>query len=255
MSGYTDAYMDAAQTIRGAVHRVASLRCDADLSPALRKATAAIKSFQARRFAGTYADLLGSNEYGRAAQFFLEDLYSDKDYSMRDAQFARIAGGLQRIFPKQVVETAVALAELHLLTEELDRKMAEVWKSLDSELEEVSRYAICWKAVNSNSERHKQLNMVLALGFELDRLTKIPGLRMMLRMMRRPAKAAGIESLQSFLESGFDIFGHMSGHLSGARFFLTTINEREFSWIERLTNCDKQIVESDLNACLAQGGS
>jgi hypothetical protein len=118
--------MDAAQTIRGAVTRVADLRTEAQANPSLRMAIAAIKSFQSRRFAGTYADLLESPEYGRAARFFLEDLYGDKDYSLRDAQFARIAGGLQRVFPQQVVETAVALANLHVLTEELDRKMAEV---------------------------------------------------------------------------------------------------------------------------------
>ena len=242
--------MDAAQTIRGAVTRVAGLRTDARASPSLRAATAAIKSFQARRFAGTYADLLGSPVYGRAARFFLEDLYGDKDYSLRDAQFARIAGGLQRVFPKQVVETAVALANLHVLTEELDRKMAEVWLSSARDTSDISRYANCWKVIGRKPDRDLQLKMVLEIGFELDRLTKIPGLRLMLRMMRRPAKAAGIESLQEFLESGFDIFGHMAGQNSGARDFLSTIQEREDLWIERLTNCEKSILEYDLKNCL-----
>jgi hypothetical protein len=71
--------------------------------------------------------LLASVEYAGAARFFLNDLYSDKDYSLRDAQFARIAGALQRLFPKQVVATAVTMAQLHILTEELDRQMAVAW--------------------------------------------------------------------------------------------------------------------------------
>jgi hypothetical protein len=244
--------MDAAQTIRESVARVVSLRADAAASPDLHTATIEIKSFQARRFAGTYADLLESPEYGRAARFFLEDLYSDKDYSLRDAQFARIAGGLQRLFPKQVVATAVALAKLHVMTEELDRKMAEVWMSLKQDGEEVTRYATCWRTADSEPERMLQLKMVLAIGSELDRLTKIPGLRLMLRMMRHPAKAAGIESLQAFLESGFDIFAYMSEKDLGAEIFLSTIRERESSWIECLASNEQQSIETELLACLAK---
>ncbi len=244
--------MQAAQTIRDAVARVADLRAESAASPFLHAATVSIKSFQARRFAGTYADLLKSPEYGQATRFFLEDLYSDKDYSLRDAQFARIAGGLQRLFPKQVVLTAVALAKLHVMTEELDRKMADAWLSFGEEIDEVSRYAACWRAIDSESERELQLKMVLEIGFELDRLTRIPGLRLMLRMMRRPAMAAGIESLQTFLESGFDIFAHMSGRGVGAKNFLSTIRDSETRWIKRLSGSETLMVERELWDCLAK---
>jgi hypothetical protein len=245
--------MNAAQTIREAVAQVAKMRIDANADVNLHAATVAIKSFQARRFAGTYADLLATHEYGRAARFFLEDLYSDKDYSLRDAQFARIAGGLQRIFPQQVVATAVALAKLHVLTEKLDRRMAEVWmeKAPSVAAEEVSRYVDCWEAVDRRRDRDDQLDMVLNIGFELDRLTRIPGLRLMLRMMRRPAQAAGIASLQAFLESGFDIFAHMSSKGSGAQYFLSTIRDRETSWIKQLSSPDKSRSKFELKACLA----
>jgi hypothetical protein len=245
--------MDAAQTIRDAVARVATLRNDADSNPNLRSATVAIKSFQARRFEGTYADLLATREYGGAARFFLEDLYSDKDYTQRDAQFARIAGGLQRLFPQQVIETAVGLAQLHVLTEELDRHMADVWVGLDvaGPTDDAARYLACWSAVGRESDRELQLEMVLKIGFELDRLTRVTGLRMMLRMMRRPAMAAGLGSLQTFLESGFDIFAHMSGKGSGARYFLSTIRDRESSWIKRLSSDDTARSVDDLRKCTA----
>jgi hypothetical protein len=244
--------MDAAQTIRDAVAQVAQMRNDALADVNLYAATVAIKSLQARRFAGTYADLLASKEYGRASRFFLEDLYSDKDYSLRDAQFARIAGGLQRLFPQQVVATAVALARLHVLTENLDRRMAEVWMNLGPTMgtEEISRYVSCWTTVDREHDREDQLEMVINIGFELDRLTRIPGLRLMLKMMRRPAQAAGIGSLQTFLESGFDIFASMSGKGSGAQFFLTTIRDRETHWVKQLSGQDKSTTESRLRACL-----
>jgi hypothetical protein len=245
--------MDAADTIRDAVARVAALRQDAATQPALHAATLAVKSFQAQRFAGTYADLLASTEYAGATRFFLDDLYSDKDYSLRDAQFARIAGGLQRLFPKQVVATAVTLAQLHVLTEELDRQMAEAWICVGTAADAVCRYMACWQTVGREADRDRQLEMVLQVGGELDRLTRTPGLRMMLRMMRKPAAVAGVGALQIFLESGFDIFAQMSGKGARAREFLETIQERESGWIRQLSNASVAApCEVALRACLAQ---
>lgn len=247
-------HMEAAATIRDAVARVAALRQDTAASPVLHTATLAVKTFQARRFAGTYADLLASKEYAGAARFFLDDLYSDKDYSLRDAQFARIAGALQRLFPRQVVATAVMLAQLHVLTEELDRQMALAWMggAVGVNGDPVAQYMACWSRVGRETDRNRQLAMVLEVGAELDRLTRTPGLRMMLRMMRRPATAAGLGSLQTFLESGFDIFAQMAGKEARAQKFLSTIRERESAWIRRLTAEDPASVETELRACLSR---
>jgi hypothetical protein len=51
-----------------------------------------------------------------------------------------------------------------------------------------------------------------------------------LKLMRRPAQAAGLSSLQQFLESGFSAFAS----LGDAQAFLATINEREHAWIDTL---------------------
>ena len=250
---YTAATMEAAAIIREAVAQVSKLRQEAAASPELYSATLAVKAFQAQRFAGTYADLLASCEYAAATQFFLDDLYSDKDYSLRDAQFARIAGALQKLFPKQVIATAVMLAQLHILTEELDHQMGLVWMQGIASGEDhgmVSRYMTCWATVGREHDRFRQLNMVLEVGDELDRLTRLPGLRMMLRMMRGPAKAAGLGSLQMFLESGFDTFAQMAGQNARAQTFLGIIRERESNWIEQLTHNEAQHLEIALRSCL-----
>ena len=246
--------MDAAQTIRDAVARVGAIRQEATFNPDLRTALVTVKAFQAKRFAGTYADLLRSAEYGSAARFFLNDLYSDKDYSQRDAQFSRIAGALQRLFPQQVIATAVLLAQLHLLTEELDWEMASRWGPRTATLShgDVTHYIACWRAVARGEDRIRQLEMVLTVGKDLDRLTRTPGLRLMLRMMRGPAKAAGLGSLQNFLETGFDTFANMSGKGRSAEEFLNTIRIRESSWIQRLSHGDITLCEADLLVCLSK---
>lgn len=249
--------MDAAHTIREAVARVTAIRLAALSDPSMLAATKAVKSFQAKRFSGTYSDLLLSVEFGAAARFFLEDLYSDKDYSQRDAQFSRIAGALQTLFPEQVVATAVSLAQLHLLTEELDAQMAASWiaQSQNAQSDSVTRYMVCWRHVAREADRIRQLDKVLSVGADLDRLTRTPGLRFMLRMMRRPASAAGLGSLQNFLESGFDTFSGMSGNGGRALEFLNTIQRRESAWIERLSRGETEQCRLALENCIANAMS
>ena len=233
--------MNSAETIRNAVSQVSALRVTSQADPALHNAITSVKRFQARRFAQTYSDLLAGGPYKDAARFFLDELYSDKDYSVRDAQFSRIAGALQTFFPKQVVAIAVSLAQLHELTEDLDHKMGIEWLSAVrlTTANDAQRYGRAWRSVGRRKDRDTQLNDVLAVGQELDKLTRASGLRMMLKMMRRPASAAGLSSLQSFLESGFDTFAKMNGRGKGAQEFLGIVRERESLLIEELFAADR----------------
>lgn len=243
--------MDAAQTIRSAVTRVAELREAQSERPGLRDAVVAIKALQARRFAGTYRDILLQGPYSAAASFFLEELYSDRDFAERDAQFARIAGAIERFFPSAVAQTAVNLAQLHALTESLDHGMGVAWMEIADPTQEAARYVDAWRRVGRRAERESQLSDVLAIGHEMARLTRTPGLRTMLRMMRGPAHAAGLASLQRFLESGFDTFGAMARG-DGARTFLRIIQERESRLIAELFEAPAVDCETSLARALGQ---
>lgn len=241
--------MDAALIIRDAVARVAQLRQLAASTPGLARAVSDIKHLQARRFAGTYDDLLHSAHYRPACLFFLQELYSDKDYARRDAQFARMAGPLDKLFPQSVVQTAIALAQLHRLTEELDFATAQHWLT-QPEGPEATRYVRAWRAVDQRVDRRTQLASVMTVGHELARLTRLPGLRLMLKMMRGPARLAGMESLQCFLELGFDIFEAMGRKAKGAAFFLETVRGRESRLIELLFEADPVIGETEIESVL-----
>lgn len=237
--------MDAKTIIRDAVAHVSALRHEALSQPGLAQAVADIKHLQARRFSATYADLLQSAHYKQAAHFFLDELYSDKDYSERDAQFARIAGALERVFPEAVVHTAVALAQLHRLTEELDLAMARHWLQAPQQGES-ARYMGAWRAVGRRDDRRCQLQTTLEVGQELERLTRKPGLRMMLRMMRRAASLAGLGSLQKFLETGFDTFAEMGAQAGGTAYFLSLVELRESALMDQLFDAPAPACEAEL---------
>jgi len=242
--------MEAARRIRNAVAQVAQLRQAVAASPPLGAALGEVKRVQSRRFAGTYADLLGGGPYADAARFFLVELYSDKDYAERDAQFARIAGAIERLFPDQVAGTAVALAELHALTEELDQAMAVAWLTHGGAA--AQRYVAAWREVGRRPDREGQLRVVLGIGQQMARLTRTKGLRMMLKMMRGPAAAAGLGALQRFLECGFDTFGAMARRPGGAEEFLDTIEVRESALMTLLFDAGLVACETELARTLGQ---
>jgi hypothetical protein len=245
--------MEAARKIRNAVAQVALLRQAVEASPALGVAVGEIKRVQSRRFAGTYADLLAGGPYAAAAQFFLVELYSDKDYAERDAQFARIAGAIEKLFPAQVASTAVAMAELHALTEELDQALALAWLAqVDDELTEAQRYVGAWREVSRRPDREAQLRVVLGIGRQMARLTRTAGLSMMLKMMRGPAAAAGLGALQRFLECGFDTFGAMAKRRGGAEGFLEIIEARESALMALLFDAALVACETELAQTLGQ---
>jgi len=245
--------MQTATRIRTAVARVSLLRDALQDHPALAQALREIKRFQSNRFAGTYRDLLDAGPYAPATRFFLTELYSDKDYAERDRQFARIAGAIEKFFPAQVAGTAVALAELHALTEELDQAMALAWLSqVDERLGDAARYLRAWREVDRRADRESQLTTVLGIGDEMVRLTRLPGLRTMLKMMRGPANAAGLASLQHFLETGFDTFASMTRGPAGAQAFLSTIRQREAALIAMLFDDEPVACETRLAATLGQ---
>jgi hypothetical protein len=225
-------------SITEALAVVHELRVAQLAQPELQQAVQAIKRAQCQRFRHSYSDVLAHADWGSAAQFFLNELYGDHDFSQRDAQFARIAQAMQRLFPHSVVSVATALTQLHALSEQLDHAMGcailQVVPGQVSEAVALSAYVGTWRAVGQPSARAEQLALVLRLGEELAKLTRTTGLRMMLRMMRGPAHAAGLQHLQGFLEQGFDTFSALQRSKSGVAGFLALVAERESAWIDRL---------------------
>lgn len=219
-----------ADQIRAHLHSVAALRQRARGVPGLAAAVHSIKQLQAQRFRASYADLAGDPRTQPAVRFFLDELYGEHDFTRRDEQFSRIAGALERLFPAAVAQLAVDLTEMHALTERLDDSLAGHWLGQADSTNTAERYVLAWRACGARGERERQLAVVQRMGLELQRLTRMRSLRLGLRMMRKPAEAAGLDALQHFLESGFDAFAAL-GDASG---FLRTIADRETHWIECL---------------------
>jgi hypothetical protein len=232
--------LGTAQRIRAHLSQVDHLRGQVN-TPGMANVIAKIKQLQSLRFRTTYADFLASPRYESATRFFLEELYGEHDFTLRDAQFARTAGAIERLFPEAVGQLAVDLAETHALSERLDHEMGEQWASLGGNYDDSMRYVLCWRATDQRQHRNRQLAVVLHMGQELQRLTRTKSLLIALKMMRKPAQLADLSSLQHFLERGFVAFAAMGN----ASAFLTAIEVREATWIAGM-------FDSDLKTCAQQ---
>ncbi|MBA3592136.1 hypothetical protein, partial [Methylibium sp.] len=171
--------------------------------PELADRVSALKAYQQSRFLHSYQDLLADPRHAAAARFFLEELYGPGDFSQRDKQFVRIVPAVVRLFPPEIVQTVAKLAELHALSESLDTAMGV---ALDSRAIDAQTYVRAWQACGRPPDRERQIALTIAIGEELDHYTQRPMMMMSLRMMRAPARAAGLANMQRFLEEGFDTF-------------------------------------------------
>lgn len=237
----------AADLIRTHLARVTHLRDQADAA-GLSQAVHEIKQLQARRFSATYMDFLSDARHAQATRFFLEELYGEHDFRERDRQFGRIAGAIERLFPEAVALLAVDLAETHALTETLDYRLATHWLGQDPTIPAAVRYTKSWRLTGQHEQRERQLVVVLHMATELQRLTRMNSLRLALKLMRRPAQAAGLSALQQFLERGFDSFATMGD----ASRFLSAIQQRERYWIDTLFDANAATASAALQAELAR---
>jgi hypothetical protein len=211
------------QAILGYLDSVAAERRTRAADAALDARVREVKHFQHNRFEHSYADLLAQPHYAKSARFFLEELYGPRDFTARDDQFVRVVPALVRLFPHDIVCTVASLAELHALSERLDTAMGSATRATGAAALDAAQYGRAWRQVGCAPDRERQIALMVAVGFDLERYTKRIVLRHSLRLMRGPATAAGLGALQRFLETGFDTFREMGG----ADRFLTTIAERE----------------------------
>lgn len=218
---------NAAQRIRDHLAGVMRLRASAAADAPLQRALLALKAWQAARLARTYADLHASTRYSGATQFFLEELYGARDFSQRDMDIERILPKLTRLLPETALNTIAGAVELDELSEQLDSRVAAAHGT--GAVDEAS-YAAAYRTASTPEARTRQIYLLNHIGHELDRLTRVPMLYATLKLMRGPARLAGLDGLQQFLEQGFMHCKNMQG----VDEFLGTIVSRETRVMQRL---------------------
>jgi hypothetical protein len=197
-----------------------------------------LRRWQNQRLAASFAGFLASPRTRPAAEFFLNDLYGDRDFSGRDRDVARILPLMSRILPAQMIATAGDAIALATLSHALDLRMAAAFSRTLRENEPIdaTRYADAYRTVGLPRLRREQILLIERIGAALDHAVHTPTLWQLLKLSRLPAKVAGLGALQSFLERGFGAFRV----LGGADDFVGSIVTQEVEVSRRLFAADPQ---------------
>lgn len=167
-----------------------------------------LRRWQAARLRRSFARFLVDPTRRPAAEFFLGDVYGDHDFSRRDADIARVMPMMQRLLPARLLETVADAIELGALTHALDLRMAESLQLLAprrSRLDE-ALYARAYRQVGLPRLRARQIVLIGRLGRGFGRALNLPGVAALLAFSRGPARLAGLNELQGFLERGYAAF-------------------------------------------------
>jgi hypothetical protein len=186
-----------------------------------------LKAWQAARLARTYEDLQRDPRCAAAVNFFLTDLCGPQNFARRDADFNRAWSRLKRGLPDAALEVLARALELQVLTLELDHAM--VTRLMADPLTGPS-YANAYRTVGRADARQRQIDLIVGIGTDLNRLVAYPLIGLALRAARLPARIAGFDALQDFLERGFAAFRAMGD----ATALLEAIRKRETELMRRL---------------------
>ena len=199
--------------------RSAELRARVVEDAGFSERRALLRAWQAARLARTHRDLLESRRFHDAAEFFLTDLYGPKDLSRHVEEVRRIVPLMTSVLPDSGLATVAHAMELNALSESLDGAMVEALGERTADIT-AGAYAEAYRAVDRAQDRERQIDLIALLGEALDKLTHLRFIGMTLKVMRKPARLAGLGELQAFLERGYAAFGAMRG---GAGEFVSII--------------------------------
>lgn len=191
-----------------------------------------LQAWQTQRLERSFARFLQDPARRPAAHFFLSDVYGDRDFSQRDADIAKVMPMMQRLLPDTLVATVADGIELGALTHALDLRMAQALQRIAPRRRSIDEalYAQAYRDVGLPRLRTRQIELIDHVGQGLAAALRMPGVSMLLKLSRVPAKAAGLGELQLFLERGFEAFAE----LDDAQAFLADIRHHETQAMTRL---------------------
>jgi hypothetical protein len=198
----------------------------------LRPECRILAAWQARRLRHTYRDLLQTSRYRRAVEFFLTDLYGDRDFTARDEGVERVYPIMSRVMPGAALMTISIGIELHALSQELDLDMVAVlWGEMDvSDSLNAELYAEAYRRCGNEDGRRRQIGIVREVGESLDAIVFKPFIYNAVKLGRGPARMAGLLELHNFIERGFVAFRAMKGSDE----FIDAIVSRETAIMESI---------------------
>ncbi len=184
-----------------------------------------LRTWQAKRLARTYADLLDHPEFSPACRFFLSDIYAPRDFSQRDHDAERMHSLFSRIMPAPTLDSFTQVIALNKLTHELDQTLLQALVEqlgMDATLTE-EMYAEGYRLCDNMASRTEQIELIHKLLLEVGVIARMWTTGAILKVARVPVERAGWQELFEFAERGYLAFKPMKNYKT----FASIITRRE----------------------------
>lgn len=222
---------------RDAVRLLANLRASMahheivegkQLSPLI----AYLSAWQSLRLSRTHADMLRDVRFSQGCRFFLDDIYAPKDFSQRDYDGHRIYNFMNRFLPEATLAPLARALEVNSLTQQLDLALAEAMRDQLGVVDRFDRaqYEEAYRLCNNYAMRARQIQLIVAVGKQLEHVRHVPFINTTLRVARGPAHRLGWFEMQDFLERGFAAWQSIQEPAT----FLRNIEQREMAILNRI---------------------
>lgn len=189
-----------------------------------------LREWQSQRLARTYSDLADDPQYQSACRFFLDEIYSARDFSRRDHDAERLQSILIRYLPAEMLRLLNDAVELNRLSLKLDQSLLNALLAVDGEPLVITprSYAAAYRSCDNYDERKAQINILVRVLEEAATGARSKPFAVGLRMARRPSLRLGWDELYAFLESGYTACKPMRD----VSRFVETIRQRETELLE-----------------------
>ncbi|NJN47050.1 MAG: hypothetical protein HC808_11835 [Candidatus Competibacteraceae bacterium] len=168
-----------------------------------------LRNWQTARLRQTHADLLQNSRYRPAVEFFLHELYGDRDFSRRDHDIERAYPIIVRTMPAGALHSVVMAIELNVLSHELDadllRVLIDEFAVKDQLNEEV--YVRAYRHCDNYAQRLRQIELIGILGRDLELIVVKPLIYTALRLAKGRPIWRGSDSYSNLLKPDLTPFG------------------------------------------------
>jgi hypothetical protein len=190
----------------------------------------ALQVFQSQRLRRDLADLAAETQYQQIGQFFFEEMYGARDFSVRDEQAQRAHWFVHRV-PGVTAHDVEAVLDLLALTNTLDDEVTELLIALGAPLDfDEALYEHAYRLANRYTERVRQIDLVLVALGSVHRLGRKRFLGMALQTTHALAHAVGMSDIHRFLRLGYQAIQPVRDITR----FLATIEQRERQRLDRI---------------------
>ena len=172
--------------------------------PKLHKA---LIRFQVDRLKVTYNDFLEKEEYREITRFFLNEVYTTKDITERNAGFKKVYQKFNGKIGASLANNLAGLIELNDLSEHLDQLMVGKLHQMGmGEKFSEDEYEEAYYFTDVYDERKEQIDLIVKSLQTFHALSKFRSIGLTLSVIRPYALLKGARNLMDFMQEGYRVF-------------------------------------------------